>query len=487
MGSPRYGQNHGQRRRRVQRGIKRIHLWYLLATAFLLVYLVFLAHWGFGNISSLEGFVSTEPLKNLRKISSMKSIPLNGNTVVEDVEEQSEEYQGVAGHVHHQVDILQVGRRPTTTPSTVAFVATGTELAAVTQPPQMLDHAVVDGEMKGSTQSREEMDDQPVEAPKVVAAVKPTISANMEQQVAATAASKVEALAVTLAPSTPKYATVSGYAATMKFLKSYRYNPDEPLFLFFTCSDEHFQASDWSKECVQGKQRVYDVFSQSPGSNRLVTVFAGSEKYWKRHNDFNDDLDLRVKGVPCIMKWEGRDRRTGGMLVQKSLYDKPFLRYLFKKTGQPEAFFASTDVKNKQIVTVKGYDGYQDAMSRYVQEDDPVPTFLMMVSGRIQSNKRPWCPYCRYSELPLEFAFYSYAPKNARMFRVEVTDSYAEWRKRNKFSRDKNLKLRSVPLMFYVEPVPASSANGTGSFKAISHKVRYDRLASLRELFSSFA
>uniref|UniRef100_M4BVH3 Thioredoxin domain-containing protein n=1 Tax=Hyaloperonospora arabidopsidis (strain Emoy2) TaxID=559515 RepID=M4BVH3_HYAAE len=471
MGSPRYDQNNGQRRRRVQRGIKRIHLWYLLASAFLLVYLVFLARWGFGNISSLEGFVSTEPLKNLRKISSMKSIPLNDNTVDGDFEDQSEEHQRVEGHVH-QVDILQVGH-PTTTPSTVAFVAIGTEIAAVTQTPQMQDHVVVDEEIKGSMQSREEMDDQPVEAPKVVAAVKPTILANTEQQVAATAASKVEALAIALPPSAPNYATVSGYAATMKFLKSYRYNPDESLFLFFTCSDEHFQASDWSKECVQGKQHVYDVFSQSPGRNRLVTVFAGSEKYWKRHNDFNDDLDLRVKGVPCIMKWEGRDRRTEGMLVQKSLYDEPFLRYLFKKTDQPEVLFASTDVKNKQIVTVKGYDGYLDAMSRYVQEDDPVPTFLMMVSGRIQNNNRPWCPYCRYSELPLEFAFYSYAPKNARMIRVEVTDSYAEWRKRNKFSRDENVKFRSVPLMFYVEPVPASSANGTGSFKATSHKATF--------------
>lgn len=217
-----------------------------------------------------------------------------------------------------------------------------------------------------------------------------------------------------------------------------------------------------------------------------MTVFAGSDKYWKHQNDFYNDPDLRVKGVPCLMKWEGHNGQTSGMLVQRSLFDEPFLRYLFRNTDQPEVLFVADDIKNKQIVTVNGYDAYVDAMVKYEKEENPVPTFLMMVSGRFKNNKRPWCPYCRYSELPLEYAFYSYAPKNARMIRVEVTDSYSEWRKRNEFTRDENLQLKIVPLMFKIDPIPAAGPNGTKSIKFVPHKIRYDELASLREFFTSF-
>ncbi|KAJ8524725.1 hypothetical protein ON010_g16392 [Phytophthora cinnamomi] len=166
------------------------------------------------------------------------------------------------------------------------------------------------------------------------------------------------------------------------------------------------------------------------------------------------------------------------MLVQRSLYDEPFLRYLFKNTDQPEALFAADNIKNKRIITVNGYDAYVDAMIKYEEEENPVPTFLMMVSGRFKNNKRPWCPYCRYSELPLEYAFYAYAPKNARMIRVEVTDSYAEWRKRNDFTRDENLQLRIVPLMFKIDPVPSAGPNATKSIKFTTHKIRFKSIVS---------
>ncbi|CAI5743355.1 unnamed protein product [Hyaloperonospora brassicae] len=483
MASPRYDPR-TQRRRPIRRGIKRMSLCYVLAGTFLLAYVVFLARWGFGTLSSLEDFVSTEPLSSNLRPTRNAVYSQSENETLDSViaAVQPDEPQGVEKHVH-QVDVIDIGlSRPA--PLTAAFAATDARSTAVTEIPDVQEHKVVVEEMSESMQTMEEMADahEAVQAPEVVAA-----EVVATERVAATTTPKHDRLTFTLAPSAPKYATVHGYKPTKKFLKSYRHDPNESLFLFFTCSDKHFQANDWSDACVQGKQHVYDVFAKSPGRNRLVTVYAGSEKYWKHHNEFNDDPDLRVKGVPCIMRWDGRNGSTGGMLVHESLYDEPFLRYLFKNTDQPEILFAPQDVKNKQIVTVKGYRGYLDAMSKYVHEQDPVPTFLMMVSGRLRHNNRPWCPYCRYSELPLEFAFYSYAPKNARMIRVEVTDSYAEWKKHNKFGRDKNVQLRIVPLLFHVKPVPASSANGTKSFKATSHRVRYDRLASLRELFSSFA
>ncbi|GMF20824.1 unnamed protein product [Phytophthora lilii] len=383
----------------------------------------------------------------------------------------------------------------TTSPPTTAPVAT-TAAAAVTEKPRELENVAAAEDLEGRVPgmplqtveetAREEITPEPVQATEAAAADPVMPATGMHEQVATNAVPAQMAPAEAVMPFDARHQKISGYQKAMKFLENYQYNPDESLFLFFMCSDEQFKAGDWSEECVEAKKHVYHVFSKSPGRNRLVTVFAGSEKYWKHQNDFYNDPDLRVKGVPCLMKWEGQHGQTSGMLVQKSLYDEPFLRYLFKNTDQPEVLFAAQDIKNKQILTVNGYDAYVDTMIKFEHEENPVPTFLMMVSGRFRNNNRPWCPYCRYSELPLEYAFYHYAPKNARMIRVEVTDSYSEWRKRNEFTRDENLLLKIVPLMFHIEQLPAASPNGTKSIKFTQHKVRYDELASLRQLFTSF-
>jgi hypothetical protein len=476
MPSPRFGRDRLRPRRRGAPGAKHTNPWVLLAGGFFVVYLLFLIRWRFGDVSNLEGSAPTEQLSNLRKASNPKHVQSDDALDVEiaaQLEEQRKQQERA-----NQIPIKVV--LPTTSPPPAATTA-----AATTQTPHELEKDVAQadalvGRVPGMPEQTAE-EAAVVERRQEEAAVEPVAATAL----AATKAVPVQAApAVAELPSTTRHQKISGYAATMKFLESYQPNPDESLFLFFTCSDEQFKASDWSEECTEGKRHVYDVFSKSPGRNRLVTVFAGSEKYWSHQNDFYNDPDLRVKGLPCIMQWEGLHGRTSGMLVQRSLYDEPFLRYLFKNTDQPEVLFVADDIKNKQIKTVNGYDEYVDAMVAFEHEENPVPTFLMMVSGRFRNNNRPWCPYCRYSELPLEYAFLSYAPKNARMIRVEVTDSYAEWRKRNEFTRDENLQLKIVPLMFRIQQLPA---NGTTSIQFTQHKVRYDELASLRELFTSAA
>ncbi|KAG6586596.1 uncharacterized protein IUM83_16281 [Phytophthora cinnamomi] len=491
MPEPRFGRDRQRPRRRGAPGAKRINPWYMLAIGFFVVYLVFLVRWRFGNMASLEGSAPTEQLSNLRKASNPQHVQRD---VALDVE--------IAAQVETQRRIEERARQipikvvlPTTAPPTAAPEATPARpvvtaaAAMVTEKPQELKKVAAAEQLEGRVPGMP----APVEEEKAaVEPVQATEAAALQPVVVATEPAATKAVPIPVAPVEPfvpfesRHQEISGYEATMKFLEGYHPNPNESLFLFFMCSDEQFKANEWSEECVQGKKRVYDVFSKSPGRNRLVTVFAGSEKYWKHQNDFYNDPDLRVKGVPCLMKWEGHNGQTSGMLVQRSLYDEPFLRYLFKNTDQPEALFAADNIKNKRIITVNGYDAYVDAMIKYEEEENPVPTFLMMVSGRFKNNKRPWCPYCRYSELPLEYAFYAYAPKNARMIRVEVTDSYAEWRKRNDFTRDENLQLRIVPLMFKIDPVPSAGPNATKSIKFTTHKIRYDELAPLRELFTSF-
>ncbi|OWZ08556.1 hypothetical protein PHMEG_00018874 [Phytophthora megakarya] len=485
MATARYGRDRLRPRRRGVPGNKRISPWYILAGGFFVLYLIFLVRWQFGNVSNLEGSAPTQQLSNLRKASNPVHVQSDDAIDVEIAARQEEQRKNEERA--RQIPIKVV--LPTTAPPTEAPVATEAPpvatIAAIPVPekPRDLEKVAADEELEGRVPG---MPEQIVEATTVQSTEAPAQEPVNAPEIETKAVPQPMMPAATVVPFESRHQTISGYAETMKFLENYQYNPNESLFLFFICSDDQFKADDWSEECVKGRQHVYDVFSKSPGRNRLVTVLAGSEKYWKHQNDFYNDPDLRVKGVPCVMQWEGRSGRTSGMLVQRSLYDEPFLRYLFKNTDQPKLLFAAEDVKNKQIITVNGYDAYVDAMIKYEKEENPVPTFLMMVSGRFRNNNRPWCPYCRYSELPLEYAFYTYAPKNARMIRVEVTDSYSEWRARTEFTNDENLQLKIVPLMFKIKQLPPKAPNGPRSIQFTQHKVRYDELASVRELFSKF-
>ncbi|KAF4130062.1 Eukaryotic hypothetical protein [Phytophthora infestans] len=492
MSAPRYGRDRQRPHRRGVPGSKRTNPWYLLAGGFFVVYFIFLVRWRFGNVSNLEGSAPTEQLSNLRKASNPVHIQSDDALDVEIAARLEEQRRTEERARHIPIKVVL----PTTAPPTEPPVATtaapiAATAATATEKPSDLEKMAAGQDLEGRVPgmpvqiAEEEPEMQVTAAP--LAPVEPVVAPGTPEPIATKAAPAQVSPVPTTVPFASRHLTISGYSETMKFLENYQYNPDESLFLFFMCSDEQFKSSDWSEECAKGKQHVYDVFSKSPGRNRLVTVFAGSEKYWKHQNEFYNDPDLRVKGVPSIIQWEGRSGRTSGMLVHMSLFDEPFLRYLFKNTDQPELLFAAEAVKNKQIITVNGYDAYLDAMVKYEKEENPVPTFLMMVSGRFRNNNRPWCPYCRYSELPLEYAFYSFAPKNARLIRVEVTDSYAEWRKRTEFTADQNLQLKIVPLMLKIDQLPATTPNGPKSVKFTQHKIRYDRLTPLRELFTSYA
>ncbi|RMX64810.1 hypothetical protein DD238_004354 [Peronospora effusa] len=496
MALPRYGRDRQRLRRHGALRLRRFKPLHLLAGGFFVVYVGFLASWHFfGDFSSLESFklekslkrhlAPTEQLSKLRKASNSMHIT-SDDAIDVKIAERIEEPRGIMERERPKVVL------PTTSPLSAVPVATNVDVT-VMEKPNEVKKVVVNNELEGHgsgmpMQTVDEMTrmQEELQTTEMKAVVEPSVVVSAEKVAIETVPEQIAAT-LTVDPFAGRHQEISGYEATMKFLENYQYNPNESLFLFFVCSDEQFKASDWSEVCTEGKKHVYDVFSKSPERNRLVTVFAGSEKYWKYQNEFYNDPDLHVKGVPCIMKWEGHSGRTEGMLVKRSLYDEPFLRYLFKNMDQPEVLFVPEDIKNKQIVTVKGYDSYVDFMGKYEYEENPVPTFLMMVAGRFQNNNRPWCPYCRYSELPLEYAFYSYAPKNARMIRVEVADTYSEWKKRNEFTRDENLRLNLVPLMFYIQTIPAATANDTKSIIFTSHMIRYDELDPLREFFTSFA
>uniref|UniRef100_K3X080 Thioredoxin domain-containing protein n=1 Tax=Globisporangium ultimum (strain ATCC 200006 / CBS 805.95 / DAOM BR144) TaxID=431595 RepID=K3X080_GLOUD len=275
-----------------------------------------------------------------------------------------------------------------------------------------------------------------------------------------------------------RHEIIAGYEQTKEYLQNYKKENGENLFLFFTCSDDDGNPHDWSMNCMEARKKVYDLFEKSPGTNRLVTIRAGSEEYWEYRNDFSNDRDLRVKTVPCIMKWEGKNGETTGMMIGTSLLNEPFLRYLFKNTDKPDQYLKPDAKHNKHIVTLTGREEYDAYMSAYERETNRPPLYLFFVSGRIEGNNRPWCPYCRFSEIPTEYSFYSFAPAGTRLVRIEVTKTYNQWKKPNSFNQDPVLGLKGVPALFRI--LPAENSDGLVYHRIID---RFDLMETWRGIY----
>ncbi|GLD92635.1 hypothetical protein PINS_up001214 [Pythium insidiosum] len=277
-----------------------------------------------------------------------------------------------------------------------------------------------------------------------------------------------------------RHDVVHGFDDLNEYLEIYTpRDDDESLFLFFTCSDDDFRPLNWSDTCRDAMTHVYDVFSRSPSSNRLVTIYAGSHKFWQLKNAFYDDRDLRVKTVPCLMKWHNRNGETSGMMISETLFDDPLLRYLFKNTDTRDELLLDAGVRTKRITTVDSYDAYQTALTAYKAQPEPRHAlYLLFVSGRLPENKRPWCPYCRFSEIPMEYGFYAFAPPGATLLRVEVTKTYQEWKTPNAFREDPTLgPLRGVPAFFIVRQL------STGDWDLERVHERFDRIDTVRLLY----
>ncbi|KAG7388640.1 hypothetical protein PHYBOEH_007782 [Phytophthora boehmeriae] len=274
-----------------------------------------------------------------------------------------------------------------------------------------------------------------------------------------------------------RHDVVSGYKAAMAYLANYTTpaGSDEQVYLFFTCGDDNGKQTTWRRVCGDASKLVYDIFEKSPSRNRLVTIHAGDKAYWSQKNAFFNDGDLRVKMIPAIMQWHGgrpgSKRATSGMIIEEGLLYEPLLRYLFKNVDVPDPLLAPATIASKEIVRLKGHSAYRSYMDGMARGDplSPLPegpVFLFLIAGRIESNDRLWCPYCRYSEISVEYAFYAFAPKGAKLVTVETVNSYKDWKNpmNNAWKEDKDLMIRGVPWMY------------KANFDAESRRFTYDRL-----------
>lgn len=286
---------------------------------------------------------------------------------------------------------------------------------------------------------------------------------------------------------------VFGYAAAIKYLANYSIpvTSNERLFLFFVCGNEHGQETTWRKICVDASTVVYEVFAKSSAPNRLVTIYAGTQIDWSSSNAFYNDGDLKVKMIPALMEWHGgrphAKRATSNMMLEETILYEPLVRYLFKTTDRPDLLLRPEMIASKEIVVLQGHAHYREYIQAIATERNVLITipkgelFFFFISGRLQGNNRYWCPYCRYSEISVEYAFYAFAPPGSRLVKVETTNSYAIWKNpTNEWKSDTTVSLRGVPWMFRAT---VDTLAHTVSLNRVIE--RFDHPEAMRSIFQS--
>ncbi|OQS07744.1 hypothetical protein THRCLA_00261 [Thraustotheca clavata] len=213
-----------------------------------------------------------------------------------------------------------------------------------------------------------------------------------------------------------RHTVVRNYDDTNAFFKSYK-GPGS-LFVYFTCDVDTI----WSNECNGVDDFVYDAFVRAPKDAHLLTVRIPSKMDFQRY--YQMDIDLRLLEIPSIFQY-GRlsngHGKTTNALYQGTMKNPNLLDYVFHNATEPGLVYKKVEV----------YDDYT-ALKKFLRlfEDD-YPLYLLFVSGKLPSNERPWCPYCRFRETAFEYAYHKYAASNALLIRVIVSQDYESWKDAN--------------------------------------------------------
>nr|CCA22749.1 conserved hypothetical protein [Albugo laibachii Nc14] len=259
------------------------------------------------------------------------------------------------------------------------------------------------------------------------------------------------------------------------------------LVLLFTCDEDIEDSSQWMTLCNRATDMINQTFKKADERYHLVTTHVGSESKWKKStNPYKSDFDLKLKRIPTLMRWDGNGR-TSMTLWQHSLLEQASLDYIFEiADNTSEASIARTWEGKKKYKVTNNYTDYRAMLEQYrtrPNNEDEHLFYVSFVSGHLKENNRPWCPYCRFAEVPIHIAYHAHAPLNARLIRAEVTDEYRDWKQRKSpFQNQPELKLTVVPALYNVTRSPT---NDGFQLKFDRILVRLDLIAELRPLFQS--
>ncbi|EQC34991.1 hypothetical protein SDRG_07233 [Saprolegnia diclina VS20] len=220
--------------------------------------------------------------------------------------------------------------------------------------------------------------------------------------------------------SASRQATVTSFYESKRFLKTY--NSSDPLFVFFTCARDPGTNTTWQGGCNDAEAPVAAAFARAPPSARLLTVVVQTDSEFQSMYRFDDDL--RLLELPTLFQYtplpNGHGKTTAG-LYQAAMTNPELLDYAFHGETAP-------GVTKKDIRVYSEYTPLKKFLRDF---DDDFPLYLLFVSGRLPTNDRPWCPYCRFRETAFEYAYHKFAASNAVLIKVEVSADYTAWKDPN--------------------------------------------------------
>ncbi|KDO31727.1 hypothetical protein SPRG_03644 [Saprolegnia parasitica CBS 223.65] len=235
--------------------------------------------------------------------------------------------------------------------------------------------------------------------------------------------------------SASRQVTVASFKDSKRFLKTY--NSSDPLFVFFTCAHDPATNATWQGGCNDAEATVAAAFARAPPSARLLTVVVQSDSEFQSMYRFDDDL--RLLELPTLFQYtrlpNGHGKTTAG-LYQAAMKNPELLDYVFHGESAP-------GVTKKDI---RIYSEYAPLKKFLRDFEDDFPLYLLFVSGRLPTNDRPWCPYCRFRETAFEFAYHKFAASNAVVVKVEVSADYTAWKDPNNEFK-KPFDVHSVPAL----------------------------------------
>ncbi|KAF0719821.1 Aste57867_766 [Aphanomyces stellatus] len=231
------------------------------------------------------------------------------------------------------------------------------------------------------------------------------------------------------------------FRATDDYLKTLG---NTSVFLFFLCDFDSTTGHHWSAECDDAERSVYTAFATAPAHQRLLTIRVGSEGVFQQ-SEYRSDFDLKVQTVPWLMKYtphtsSGYTAYTSAVVRGRSLVDATHARGLLEYVFSDGASLPAQPTQAIEVMA--SYGDFKRYMRLF---EDTEPTYLFFVSAVWPSNGRMWCPYCRFREVVVEYAFRKYAAPTAQLVKVEVAPNAPAWK--DKTNPYRKLEVPYVPYM----------------------------------------
>merc|ERR1712227_75516 len=116
---------------------------------------------------------------------------------------------------------------------------------------------------------------------------------------------------------------VEGYAGWTAFVQE---NKGKEIFALF-CGGKDASGKSWCPDCATAEPVVHGELEKLPKGSVFVHVDVGGRDYWKnKENDFRVDPQLKLTGVPTLLKLGEKAK-----LVEDQLFKSDLIQMLFEE------------------------------------------------------------------------------------------------------------------------------------------------------------